>query len=71
MEEEEDPDPGRMAVIPEDRGLDEDPKEDEEENPEEIPEEDWEEKVELPDALIVTKFSWTFLVSWYPMGPAV
>jgi hypothetical protein len=52
------------------------------EEEEDAPEEDVEEKDELsedpaeaPDeaaeALIVTKFSWTFLVSWYPMGPAV
>ena len=68
LEEEEDPDPGRMTVKPDDWGLDE------EENPEEeAPEEDWDEKDELPDeapdedpvedpdeaaeALIVTKFS--------------
>lgn len=68
LEVEEDPDPGRMTVKPDDWGLDE------EENPEEeAPEEDCEEKDEVPDeapdeepaeapdeeaeALIVTKFS--------------
>jgi len=41
-----------------------------EENPDELP--DWTEEDEVPEeALIATKFSWTFLVSWYPMGPAV
>ena len=54
--------------------------------PELNPELDWPEKDELPadeleddpdedpdpeEALIATKFSWTFLVSWYPIGPAV
>lgn len=59
LEVEEDPDPGRMTVKPDDWGLDEEenpeeeaPGEDSEEKdelPDEAPEEDWEEKVELPN----------------------
>jgi len=62
LDEDEDPDPGRMTVKLEDWGLDEDVEENPEEDPEEVA--DWEENDEVPEevpdaavALIATKFS--------------